>query len=217
MMRFLPFLALTGCFAEGDGEPCPTGVRETFTDTIETSTGPVTVETTMCVASRWESTACEEEGTPEACRYFFEPNTPPSAPPQLIFGDFVGTLGVGHLELSGPAVLDGSSSIQAGLTAEKEAAQAAGFRTSTVQPLGLINEYEAYSLTVSCDHPDTDEICPYTWDYLLVDLSIVAPGVYGDFSAIYAADVDAGNNAAEPIEEFVDWDTMVGTITVTTK
>ena len=108
--HLLLMTATMGCTAEGDNtlEPCPSGIREAFAASVATPTGGVQTDMTQCVTAGWSFLPCED-GQPEHCNYFFGPNQPASAPPSLIFGEFVFQTAVGHIESSGPSVLDGST------------------------------------------------------------------------------------------------------------
>ncbi len=213
MTMLLPLFVvqLLGC--QPVANDCASGLREEVTATVDSPSGPVAVTTSQCVASAWTSTACDEG--PGLCEYYFEPNTPAKAPLELIFGDFVFRHAVGHVELDPPAAFDGATDIQVALNAIQYEMQADRFRASTVQPLTLIDGNPAYKLTIACDHPDTDPICPFSWQYLFVDLDAVSPGLYADFTAQYANFVDAGNNAAAQPEEFIAYDEMIASVELT--
>ncbi len=116
---------------------------------------------------------------------------------------------MGDRAVDPPAVMAGTSDIFAALSQEADARRAEDYRVTPVQPTTLFDGFPAYLLTVSCDHPDIDPICPFTWRYYLVDLDQAAPGLYADFSAQYAAFVDAGNAAVPLPEEFAAHEEMV--------
>ena len=211
--HLLLMTATMGCTAEGDNtlEPCPSGIREAFAASVATPTGGVQTDMTQCVTAGWSFLPCED-GQPEHCNYFFGPNQPASAPPSLIFGEFVFQTAVGHLESSGPSVLDGSTSIRPGLEAAQATFLEDGYFTSPIRSSKRFGDRDAWGLTVSCDHPDTAPVCPFTWEYLFVDLSLDHPGVYVDLSAQFAEYVPS--SAARP-DIFLAYDEMHESIQLT--
>jgi hypothetical protein len=214
----LPICALlTGCFDAVDGNkvPCESGSRQAWTNAISTPTGPLTVATEQCVRSGWTYADCAAGQGPEHCVRFFAPNIPPVTPVTFLFGDIVFNQAIGHIVTSPPAILGGSITIEPGLEKVREDAVAAGFRVSPVATVTEIEGHPAWRLTVSCEHPDIDPICPFTWEYLMVDLSATFPEMYADLSISYAAYVDASNTAQEWPEEFSHYDFMIDTLTMT--
>lgn len=201
---------LAGC-TPPDESACLAGVREDFQADVLTTDGFFDIETSQCISSKWTHAACEQ-GSPELCRYMFEPNTPAKVPVELIFDDFVFTHAVGSLALTPPAAIAGTADIQTGLWTVAEDRVANGFRSSPVQPFTMFDGSPAYELTVSCDHPSVDAVCPFTWRYVIVDLSDRGGDLYADFSIQYANFVDAGNVAAPLPEEFDDYQLMIDSI-----
>ena len=192
---------------------CQSGLRETFTSTVTTNTGTVDVETTQCVSSKWTFTECEA-GSSEHCWWMFEPHTPAKVPLELIFDDFVFKHSVGSLTISRPEVILDAQDVYVGLQTVVEDRVAEGYFASPVQPFTMFDGSQGYEVTISCDHPDIDPLCPYTWRYSIVDLSDRADDLYADFSIRYANFVDAGNVAAPLPSEFEDYQQMIDTVTL---
>lgn len=204
-------LALLGCTPQG-GTKCASGVRDTWTADVTTPTGTVAVTSSQCVTAAWEQAACDTG--PELCQWFFEPHTPPEVPLELIYGDFVFRHAVGHLEVSPPEIVTGTD-LRAALDLVQEQRVAAGYYAADIRSYTLLGGQPAHELSFSCDHPDIDPICPFTWSYVFVDLSAVEPGLYADFSAQTAEFLDMGDLAAPRPGEFETWGGMVESAEVT--
>lgn len=198
-------LILLGCTPQ-PGVKCASGVRQTYQADVATPLGALPVTTSQCVTAAWTEAACD--AGPELCTWIFEPHTEPEVPLDLIYGDFVFRHAVGHLELSPPEP-DLGTDLRTGLEALQTERIAAGYYASDLRNYTLLGGRPAIELSVSCDHPDLDPICPYTWTWLFVDLGDVEPGLYADFSARTAEFLDMGDLAAPRPEEFALWTEMV--------
>ena len=218
-MKHVPVLLVaigaTACVTPGDGlEPCDAGgIRTEFLSQVLTPSGNLVVTTDLCVEQTWSTKSCGAAG-PEHCDYFFAPNTPAKTPVEYVFGDFVWWKAVGHIDSWTPEEIAGTNNLKVGLDTLMESRLDEGYRTSPVQISTFVDGYPAYLLTVACDHPDIDLVCPFTWDYFLIDLGDIEPGLFMDLTAWYADFVEAGNFGAERPTAYDDYWSMIQTVNI---
>ncbi|NCG21389.1 MAG: hypothetical protein GWP91_20455 [Rhodobacterales bacterium] len=177
MKYFLPllFVCLSGCFAEGDSAAlnCNSGVVETYTGVVD----GLNVSVDHCLAIGWKSNPCEDGGS--FCQYVYGPNQPGGGGTDLLFGDFMYGIRIDSVEsytlpkYNGPQTWESLPISEAGY-AVKESVNSERYGG------------DSREMIIGCDHPDTDNICPFTWyrkvvtgveDSLVVDVS----GVFADF------------------------------------
>lgn len=211
MRILLPLLslAIVACEPIDETELCESGIREAWTSTIPTPDGSVDVQLNQCVRAGWSWAECAEGNEPH-CLRMFAPNQPPQTPVTYVFGDHVFTQAVGQLTMIQPEPFLGPApDLTAGMTAVRDDRLASGYEVSTVDAIGAFDGHPAVRLRVSCDHPDVSELCPFTWEYLLVDLGSIYPGLYADLSMHHADYISATDATAVYPEEFDHYHGMI--------
>ena len=209
----LSFVALilvqTACTAgEQDLAACNSGVRNEYLSTIETPTGAIPLRTTQCLRLGWGELPCDD---PEHCYAYFESEIPPALPHQALFDDFVFYHKVGPPGFFQPPPLDtGFSEIFPALESLSETLANEGWLPAQIRSF-QIDGNPANELGVSCEHPDTNPMCPFTYYYTLVDLSALQEGLVASLTAEYAAYVDVGNFQNPP--EYTEYEEMVMSFT----
>ena len=209
MRLFLPMLAIVACEPVDETELCSSGIRETWTSTVTlTNGGGLNVQTNHCVRTGWSWAECAA-GNEDHCFRFFGQNQPPVTPVSYVYGDFVFNQAIGHMQVQRPSIIGNNVDLQLGLTAARDELLPLGYEVGAIQPTAAIDDHPAYRMRVSCEHPDVNELCPFTWEYLLVDLGTTYPDLYADLTMTHAAWIDASDVTAIYPEEFDHYQQMI--------
>lgn len=206
---------LWGCEPIDETELCESGLRETWTSSVPGPSGAVVnLETDQCVRVGWSWADCADGNEPH-CLRFFGPNQPPVTPVEYVFGDFVFTQAIGHIQVTRPAILGNNVSLEAGLLAARDELLPLGYEVGPLEPTAAIDEHPGYRMRVSCEHPEVDPGCPFTWEYLLIDLSSSYPDLYADLTMAHAAWVDASDATVEYPAPFDEYHQMIDSMHLT--
>lgn len=199
----------TACTAgQQDLAACESGVRNEYLSTIETPGGAIPMSATQCVRLGWGELPCDD---PEHCFAFFEPEIPPTLPHEAIFDDFVFYQQIGHVDTFQPPPMDlGFNEIFPAMESISDIRVIEGWLPSQIQSY-QINGHPAFEVGISCEHPDTNPMCPFTFYYTLVDLGAIQDGLVASLTAEYAAYADVGNFSNPP--EYEEYKEMVMSFT----
>ncbi len=151
----LIFLCLAGCTAESDGNAidCTAGTVETYTALI----GDKNTTVEHCLPNGWKSEPCVDAVAGTVCQIVTAPEQPNNGGADMLFSDFMFMIYIYDDMLAadrdpwpGPSAW-GAADLAGEGYAINEAGQGSRYG-------GVTND-----LIAACDHPDTNEVCPFTW------------------------------------------------------